>query len=497
MKKIFVIIFIILLSSSIYGNEEIIKLVFLHTNDIHGHIFPYENKGLSDGKIGGFQYLSTLVRTEREKNPGRVLLLDGGDFAQGSIWSNLSYGTATVEMMNFLKYDCSVIGNHEFDWGMDKLEHMIHNFSFPLLSSNMTDCNGNFIEGAEPYIIKNLSGVKVGIIGVSCTNRSILPFQVRNSYNLFAPEEILPLYINILRNIHMVDIVVVLSHEGYERDREIAGKVPGIDLIIGAHSHTLLKNPVREGNTLIAQAGCYLAWLGKVEIVFNRHEKKIISSTGELVKIDTVSLQPDRDLEYIMERYRVKYDSLAERVIGKTSVDLITSKKEESNIGNLTADIIRIYGGGEIGIINSGAIRENIPAGTITAGKIYSTFPFDDTIVTMDLTGKDLIDLMSLNFGEEHGVLQVSGMKATYDLSRPAGERLVELIAGDKPVDINRIYRVSTVDFLALGGDGLYVFQKGKNMKDMNSLRDAITGYISEKSPLSCTIEGRQRIIKK
>jgi len=495
MKRFLIVIFIILLPSCIYGEEEIVKLVFLHTNDIHGHIFPVENNESSGSRTGGFQYLSTLVNEEREKNPGRVLLLDGGDIAQGTIWSNLSYGMATVDLMNSLKYDCSVIGNHEFDWGTDKLEDMLRNTSFPVLSSNMTDSKGDFIKYTEPCIVKNLAGVRVGITGISCSDSSIVSPNVRDSYNFYVPEKILPLYINILRKIHSVDLVVVISHEGYERDRKIAETVPGIDLIIGAHTNTVLKNPIMEGNTLIAQAGNYLNWMGKIEIEYDRHEKKIISSSGELVKIDD-SVKSDRDIENLLEVYRDKYGAMAERIVGTTSVDLINSRKEESNIGNLVADIIRIYGKGDIGIINSSAIREDIPAGNITIGKIYSVFPFEDRIVTMDLKGSELIDLMSLNFSEKHCVIQVSGIKAVYDFSGGFDKKLVELTVGDKPVEPDRIYRVSTVDFLAMGGSGLYVFQKGKNHDDMGNFRDAIIDYIYKKSPFFCKVEGRQTVIK-
>jgi 5'-nucleotidase len=497
MKKILILLFVIFLSSSVYGGEKV-KIIIFHTNDIHGHIFPYDDKNISENKIGGFQYLSALLKEERKTNPGRVLFLDGGDFAQGTIWSNLDYGISMVEMMNALKYDCSVVGNHEFDWGMDKLENMLKSSSFSVVSSNVVSKeDGNFIEDTKPYILKEIDGVRVGIIGISSVDTGIVNFEVRSSYDFLSPEDILSEYIGLLKKLHKVDLVILISHEGYEMDRELAMKVPGIDIIIGGHTNTVLKEPVVIGNTIIVQAGNYLVYTGKLEIEFDRELKKITEYRGELIKLDNTVLKPDPEINILLEKYKNKYEAIACEVIGKTSVDLISYKREESNIGNLVADIIRTYGHSQIGIINSGAIRENIPSGNITFEKIYSVFPFNDDIIAMDLTGKDILEIMSNNFTGKHGILQISGIKVKYDFSKPEGERLREITIDGKPLSPEGIYRVATIDYLLHGGNDFYTFKNAKNVENMGFFRESVVDFIKLNSPVYCTIEGRQEIINK
>jgi len=494
MKKILILFLIIFLSSSVYGGEKV-KIVIFHTNDIHGHIFPYDNKNISEHAIGGFQYLSSIIKEERKTNSGHVLLIDGGDFAQGTIWSNLDYGLATVDIMNALNYDCSVVGNHEFDWGMDKLDNMVGSASFTVLSCNIVSKeDGSFIERTKPYIMKEIDGIRIGIIGISSVDTGIINFKVRNKYDFLPPEDILPVYINLLKKLHKADIIAVLSHEGYELDKDLSLKVPGIDIIIGGHSNTILEKPLISGNTIIVQAGNYLVWTGRLELEFDRELKKITSYKGNLIKIDNNVIEPDPEISLLLEKYKEKYKAIASEVIGKTSVDLVSYRKGESNMGNFVADIIRKYGNSRIGIINSGALRENIPSGDITFEKIYSAFPFNDELISMDLKGKDIIEILSNNFAGKHGILQVSGIKVKY-ISESEGNNIIDITIDGKPIEKEGIYRITTVDYLVHGGNDFHTFKKGRNLQVMGLFRDAIVDFIKLNSPVYCKIEGRQEFI--
>ena len=377
--------------------ENLRKIILLHTNDIHGHMFPYEDKNTSsdDEKTGGFQYLATLINKERSENPGSILLLDGGDLAQGNIYSNLAYGIPVVEIMNFLKYDATVTGNHEFDWEIRRLEEMIEKADFSFLAANVIRKeDGNFIKGSVPYIIKEINGVRLGIIGITGADTSVFGPEFNSEEYLFlAPEETLKKYIPLIRFTHKVDLLIVLSHLGLHNDKKLASKISGIDIIVGSHSHTFLEEPVMENNTIIVQAGKYINCLGRLEIEVDIEENKIIDYKGNLLKVND-SIKPDREVAWLLDNYKLKYGAIAQKVVGINEIELIKSIENETNMGNLFTDSMREFGKADIAMINANAFRENIPVGPVTMEDLYEVYPYDNVLITMDLTGKDIKDIL-------------------------------------------------------------------------------------------------------
>ncbi|MEQ8191991.1 MAG: bifunctional UDP-sugar hydrolase/5'-nucleotidase [Candidatus Eremiobacterota bacterium] len=500
--KIPVLVLILFMSVAVnfvFG-EETIKIVLLHTNDIHGHITPYEDAKIAPvpEKIGGFEYLSTLIKEERAKNPG-ALLLDGGDIAQGSLYSNLAYGIPVIELMNNAGYDCSALGNHDFDWGAEKLSGMINAARFPVIAANVIERkSGNFIPGTEPYILKDINGIRLGIIGIACTDTTVLsPECSKEKYNFLSAEETLKYYIPVLKEIHKADLIIVISHLGYKEDVELCGKISGIDVIIGAHSHKAIEAPVMKNNTIIVQAGSYLTYLGKTELQVHKETKKIIGYSGELIKILNSQIKPDIEVKTLLDKYREKYKSFGEKIIGEASVDLTKSNVKECNLGNLVADIMRFTGESDIALINTGGLREDIPAGHVTIEKIYGVYPFENMLVSMDLKGKYIKEIIETTFNGSHAILQVSGLKIKYDFSKPGSDKVVEILVNNQPLEDEKTYRVTTADFLATGGDGYESFKKGENLQNIMPIRDSIIKYFQEHSPVSGEIEGRLENVEK
>lgn len=497
---VLVLILFMMVSVNFVFGEETVKIVLLHTNDIHGHITPYEDSKIAPvpEKIGGFEYLSTLIKEERAKNPG-ALLLDGGDVAQGSLYSNLAYGIPVIELMNTVGYDCSAIGNHDFDWGSEKLSGMINTARFPMLAANVIERKGgNFIPGTKPYILKDINGIRIGIIGITSTDTTLLsPECSKETYNFLSAEETLKCYIPVLKEIHKVDLIIVISHLGYREDVELSGKISDIDVIVGAHSHKALETPVMKNNTIIIQAGSYLTYLGKTELQVDKETKKIVSYNGELIKILDSQIKPDMEVKTLLDKYKEKYKSFGEKIIGEASVDLTKSNVKECNLGNLIADIMKFTGEADVALINTGGLREDIPAGQVTIEKIYGVYPFENMLVSMDLKGKYIKEIIETTFNGSHAILQVSGLKIKYDFSKPGNEKLMEILINNRPVEDEKIYRVTTADFLATGGDGYESFKKGENLQNIMPIRDAIIKYFQEHSPVSSEIEGRLENVEK
>ena len=466
-----------------------VDLTILHVNDTHGRILPYiEGTSGDQQMVGGAAYLAHMIQEERSKNPDGTLLLSAGDMFQGTPVSNLFKGRSVTDVMNYLKFDAMAIGNHEFDWGMDILQHLTASSRFPYLSANIKDERGRYLPGVKPYIIVERKNVKIAIIGVTTPQvpRITTPGRFKHM-TVDSPEDILPLFIRKARDEGAV-IIIVLSHLGLDADEALAQRIPGIHVIVGGHSHTPLENPVVVGNTIIVQAGAYGLYLGVLKLRIDADAGRIIGHTEEkeLEKVMAAKDRPyDKELARIIQAYYGRIQKEYSRVVGETSIPLVRYHQRESNIGNFICDTMRKKTGTDIAFINSGAIRNNIPRGRITLEQVFTLLPFDNILVTMKLTGKQILKIL------EHGILQVSGMEIRYDISEPAGSRVREVYIGRRSLDPEKTYTVTTIDFLATGGDAFSPFKEGKNIMYGTALRDVFVSYLEKHSPISPRIEGR------
>ncbi len=512
-RKIFLPICAVILTLLFLSNTfaEVKEIRILHINDFHGFAEAYKTFG-SEQYSGGVAFLAAKINSLRNEKPS--LLLAAGDMIYGNNWTNLFYGESVTELMNIMKFDAMVVGNHEFDFGQEILRKRISEFLFPVLGANVEG-----IESVQPYIIKEISGIKVGIIGV-ITEDTPVSTHPRNVKGLkFKPvKETVTKYLNEIKS--KVDIVILLSHIGYSNDRKIAKEIKGIDLIIGGHSHTKVTNPVKINNTLIVQAWEYAKALGVIDIIFE--DGKIIDSTGYLYEIKPIYGQENEEVKYLVEKYKKKVDEALDRTIGVALIDLDGEnvRKDETNLGNFIADIIKETAGADIALINAGTIRTGIKKGEIKVKHVYSVLPFDNYIVAMKLTGRQIKEAL------EHGVSaveknegrfpQISGISFKYNPEATPGERISSINISGNPIDMEKEYSVATNDFLAAGGDGYKVFGKAlKSSKEFSIkggsvkseklvynepgkwLRDVVVQYILKKGKIQSEKEGRIISLKK
>jgi 2',3'-cyclic-nucleotide 2'-phosphodiesterase (5'-nucleotidase family) len=284
-----------------------VDLTILHVNDTHGRILPYiEETAGGRQMVGGAAYLARMIEDKRSKNPGGTLLLSAGDMFQGTPVSNLFKGRSVTDVMNYLKFDGMAIGNHEFDWGMDVLRHLVASSGFPYLSANIRDESGRYLPGVKPYIIVERKKVKIAIIGMTTPEvpRITAPGRLKHM-TVDRPEDILPRIIEKAKDEGHA-IIIVLSHLGLDADKDLAQKIPGIHVIVGGHSHTALDNPVMVGNTIIVQAGAYGLYLGVLKLKIDPDTGKIINHTEEkeLEKVMAGKDMPyDKELAGIVQAY--------------------------------------------------------------------------------------------------------------------------------------------------------------------------------------------------
>jgi 2',3'-cyclic-nucleotide 2'-phosphodiesterase (5'-nucleotidase family) len=317
------------------------------------------------------------------------------------------------------------------------------------------------------------------------------------------------------------DVVIVLSHSGYPVDRILAEKVKGIDVIVGGHSHAKITKPVNVENTIVVQAWEHGKALGVLDLVLKNG--KIKSFEGHLEEITPKMDKEDPGVQAIVKKYNQKMDAVLNEKVGETEVDLDGERRHvrsrETNFGNLMADIVRQVSGADVAIMNGGGIRASIREGEIRVKDIYTALPFDNYIVAIRLTGRQIGEALEHGVStveEEEGRFpQVSGLTFTYSRSGKEGLRIKEIFVAGEPINPDRDYVVATNDFLAVGGDKYKIFSeaikvskdysiiggamKGEKIVYSDSgrwLRDVVVEYIKEKRRVAPRVEGRIREIE-
>lgn len=475
-----------------------VELTFFHTNDTHAHLKPFQ-RGRDKPLVGGIAHLAALLARKRKEYPDS-LLLSAGDVFQGTLFYNFFKGEVDFRCMNLLGYDAMCLGNHEFDDYQEILLRSLGMLKFPALSANLAFSSVTELNRlVQPFVIRELAGVKVGIIGLTTdeltrlTNPKYLNGVVVNDC-----VGILHNFVAMIRD--QVDLVVILSHIGLNRDLEIAATVDGVDLIIGGHSHVALPRPVLVESPLgrkvvVNQAGEWTEHLGMVRIAMDRETKKWEYLEGGLLPVG-----PDSGTDAEIDRLVGDYDQLVhqevKRVIGRTKVPLIGSKEisrtRESNLGNLIADALRRHYRADIGLCNGGGIRTSIFGPEITIEHVLEAFPFDNLSVVLSLKGEQIVqafrhvarEMQGDLFG---GFLQVSGLKVVY----ARGDLQEIRLADGQPLEPGKIYQVAMSDFMAAGGDGFLMFKDVPEFLDGSKINDLIIAHIEEKGDVTCETEGR------
>lgn len=268
MNKKYSTIFIFLLCGVfVFGQKNI---VILHTNDTHSRIEPIPETDKSAPDKGGVVRRAAYVEQIRNQNKN-VLLFDAGDFLQGTPYFNLFKGKVETEAMNLLKYDAVTLGNHEFDYGLDVLEKVVSWAKFPIISSNYDFTETPLRNLVKPYLIIKKDGVKIGVIGINIQPKGLIASENYKGMKFLPPLETANSLAFRLKTIYQCDMIVCLSHLGYESDKKLAQQSRNIDIILGGHSHTYMKQPdmlknIDNKDVLIFQTAGRGIFVGRVDV---------------------------------------------------------------------------------------------------------------------------------------------------------------------------------------------------------------------------------------
>jgi 2',3'-cyclic-nucleotide 2'-phosphodiesterase (5'-nucleotidase family) len=505
---VYVLIFQIALVQTISAQEK--KLNILYTNDLHAHLEPFIVPWVSNTRpVGGFANIATLVKREKAANPN-TLYFDAGDFFAGPFVSSLTKGEAVIDAMNHLGLDAACAGNHEFDYGWENALEQFKKAKFPLLNGNIFLKGTNQLHWNNPYIIKNVNGIRLGIIGLhekfafydTISAEMITGVEARDEkvYLRKYIEELKPKTDLIVLLIH-IGIPGTQSSEGerdvprnHEHDIELAKAVPGVDLMITGHPHSGLSEPINANGTLIISTDAYTIELGKLELTYDKKRDKITSYKNHLNYLFDDEVPDDPQMVKVINKWNDKLKAITGEKVTIIPVGLTRSYGEESLMGNMVADaILNAYPEYDLALTNSGGLRQDIDAGVVTVGELISAFPFPNTIVQLEMKGSDLRAIFEHGADLTNGILQASkGVEMAYDESKPAGSRVTEIKIKGAVLDDNKTYKVLTSNFLADGGDGFLDFKKTFSYKNTGvQILDAMVKYLKKHETYTPKIEGR------
>ncbi len=490
------------------GDDVVVTLLF--TNDLESAYEPVPAWWREDiERIGGIAHLSTLIKNIRRDEPN-VFLFDSGDIFTGAL-SRQTEGALMFEYMITMGYDAMAIGNHEFDYGEASFEWQKNRAPFPVLGANIFYKGTNHPFSQRHTVIER-GGVRIGVVGLLGQDAATTAVAPEHSDELDVTDlaEAAQKSVDALRD--DVDLIVLLTHQGHtapmqtdaeidprlardiEKDIVLAGAVDGADVLFGGHADAGTWEPVvqPETGTLIMQTFGQGTYLGYLQLTLDGESGQVSGYDGRLIPVDADALPADPAIERKNAAYRAAFPELTE-IVGRTEERLNRQYFDESDLGNLLADIAVEATGADIGLIHPGTIRKDIPEGDVEVVDVLDTNPFVDPIVVNEVTGRQLKSIMEQSFTLLRGLMQVSQLEVVYDTSRPERQRLVSLKHDGATVQDDDVFTVAVPAIIAGGGDHYDEFLDTKRVRTSEPLGELMIKHLRAHRRIPVPRSGRQR----
>ena len=532
MLKTFLIFFLIFQSDNVLSLKRNLQesddIIILHLNDVHC--------GVND-TIGYDGFLS--YRNELSKTNPNIITVDVGDHIQGGTLGTISDGTAIINIMNKIGFDVSILGNHEFDYGIEQLSELEENITSRYISSNFC-YKKNKTSIYAPYKIIEKGGKKIGFVGVltPLTFSKTYLSTIKDSdgdaiYDFLADNDGQELYDRVQENVNKVreegaDYVILLSHIGMKVEQYtsegLLSKIDNVDAVLDGHTHLIYNTTTKDKNSKdihITQTGTKLQSIGKLTIkkdgtITSENIQDIPepSDTTNSIKLTRggKEIWVDKDMNNYINDLFNEYEDELNVVFGTSEYDLLIRPEgsmdshsiycrfQECTLGNLVTDSFKSVSNSEVAIVNGGAVRNNLKKGNLTRAQIMEVCPFYNNLITKKVSGQCILD--ALEFGVSRhpaasgGFLQVSGISYDMDTSlnstvetdsqgqflNVTGQRKISNVKiNGEDIDPNRLYTITMSEFLSGGGDGYSMFAKFDVFNEsLFTDTDALAYYINE-----------------
>ncbi|MFV0519369.1 MAG: 5'-nucleotidase C-terminal domain-containing protein [Lachnospirales bacterium] len=458
------------------------EFVIYHTNDTHS-------------RVDVFPLVETLVDDSVEEG-SNVLYFDCGDTVHGQPIATTLKGQSIVDILNTVSVNAMTTGNHEYNYGLDRLIELTDQLGFPVVASNVyyKDTEDHIF---EDYFVYEVDGVKFGVFGLA-TPETYSKTNPNNVVNVtFAdPEPEAERVTKILKEKEDCDVVISIAHLGVDestvpefRSTYVAENVDDIDIMIDGHSHTVFENGVMAGDTLVVQTGEYGNNIGKISFDY---EDGVVDLTSELIATKDADgnavIEADEDVLAVISEIEAEVEVVNGEVVANSEFYLEGTREvvrtAESNLANLITDAMIAETGADIAITNGGGIRASIEAGDITKGDVVTVLPFGNFLTTQTLTGAEILETLEHGYsslGEPAGFFaQIGGLNVILDASKEVGERIISATFDDgTPIEADKEYTVATNDFMAAGGDDYVLLAQKKDYVEYNALDEIVIDYLN------------------
>ncbi len=471
--------------------DGLVHLVVLHTNDVHGQVLPRPGTWLSREDpplVGGIARLAGYVQRVRREHSGPlrgVLLVDAGDWYQGTPEGLVDRGLPFVRGLSAIGYDALALGNHEFDHGLANARRLVTEGVPNAVCANLHERTpeggiGAPVDWIAPARVVAVAGLRVALVGfVTPETPEISHIDTRTELAFVDPVVALERALATLRAAdEPFDLVVAVGHIDVESCRRLARAHPDLPLVVSGHEHRFLGEGEREGRTLIVQAGAKASVCGRVDLYLDPRTKSVVESRARLVDLlDEVAAE---DRNPTVEAVAAELVELSEQrmaaVVGQLTAPLGRRRDLATSVaGAFLADCMRERTAADIGLMNRGGVRTDIAAGPVTRRQLFEIAPFDNHVVALTISGAELWELFEQAFDGSHSGLDPSGCRFFLAPRADGPPELVRVEIAGQPLDPERSYRVATNSFLAEGGDGYTQLVAGRDrVADPILLRDLL-----------------------
>ncbi|MBZ8132740.1 bifunctional UDP-sugar hydrolase/5'-nucleotidase [Afifella sp. IM 167] len=479
------------------SRAETVPVTFLLVNDA-------DQMAGSDEVRGGYARIAAVAKEERAKG-GHVFLVHAGDAISPSLMAGFDRGQHIITLLNMVKPDIFVPGNHEYDFGEDIFRTRFAEAEFPVLAANLSGADGKPVGSIRPSVMLEVEGAKIGVVGLTAEDSYVKssPGALKIGPSLEAGKR----EAEALRQ-KGADFVVAVAHAGRALDQELF-RSRAFDLILSGDDHDLMV--FFDGKTAMAESKEQGEFVTAVDVMLSIQEedgKRKVSWWPGFRPIDTAGVVPDAEVQAKIDEFQADLSKELDVTVGKTTTPLDSRRPAvrtaEAAIGNLIADAMRLAVKADVAVTNGGGIRGNrvYDAGTqLSRRDILTELPFGNRTVKLEISGAGILKALENGFSKvEEGAgrfPQVSGMVVEVDLQKPAGSRVVAVQISGEELDPQKTYTLATNDFMARGGDGYEAFAAAKpilNERDGKLMASDVMSFIRAAGEVAPKPEGRIRV---
>ncbi|HSI71359.1 MAG TPA: bifunctional metallophosphatase/5'-nucleotidase [Gillisia sp.] len=492
--------------------KDTLSITVLQTADIHGQLDPHpelfwENEEIVFKERGGLANIKTLFERERKKNPGRTIIVDGGDLIQGSGYAALSEGRIFPEIISQMGYDVIIPGNWEVVYGKDRMMDIMTNYNTPVIAQNMFHEE----DGKElfpPYWTKEIEGVKIGFIGINDPDVPVRQNPIFSEGMTFSgiEKEVKDL-IKTVKQEEKVDVLFLVTHIGVFKQVDLANNAiaEDVDYILGNDTHERVRELIKGKYAKVTEPGAFGSFVGKLTLHFV--DGKLVGDEYELMDVDPEVYPADSALQQLVDKAREPYEEHLETVVGYTSTPIYRYLTVENPMDNMITDAARWKTGADIAISNGFRFgnpivpKDGKPA-PITRANLWNLLPVNEKVKTGKVTGQQINDWLeremhnafAQNPTERFGgwLVRFSGMEVDFNSRGNKGERVNSITIKGEPMKMDEYYTISAC---VRPGDPIDNLCRIPNVEDVEvkdyTIHDVVEEYLQKNSPVSPKLEGR------